>query len=107
MFLPSQNTSLSTNIMYMIQNHSDNATLEIQVEVSPDNKNYFVDTKGIKIKPKQNYVTTPLRFAKFTRVGFRTLEPGTTASVNVNYQTQTQLRKKKKRRCRKKARSRS
>ncbi|WP_235240325.1 DUF6385 domain-containing protein [Paenibacillus alkaliterrae] len=107
MFLPSQNTSLSTNIMYMIQNRSDDAVLEIQVEVSPDDKNYFVDTKGIKINPKQNYVTTPLRFAKFTRVGFRTLEPGTTASVDVNYQTQTQLLQKRKGSCKKKARSRS
>lgn len=101
LYLPAQNTSLSTNTMYMIRNRSYDATLEIQVEVSPNEKNYFVDTTGIKIKPKSNYVTTPLRFAKFTRVSFKTVEQGTTARVDVYFQTQTQLGKTQRKNCKK------
>jgi hypothetical protein len=89
-YLPPQDTSLSTNIMYMIQNLSQDATLDIQVEVSPDEINYYLDTSGIKIKPNSNYVTTPTRFAKFTRVSFKTIEKDKQAQVDVYYQTQTQ-----------------
>lgn len=102
LYLPPQDTSLSTNIMYMIQNQSHDATLEFQVEVSPNKEYYYVDTTGITIKPRSNYVGTPLRFAKFTRVGIKTVEQGTSANVDVYYQTQTQLTKTKRISCKKK-----
>ncbi|WP_410511004.1 DUF6385 domain-containing protein [Paenibacillus sp. BR2-3] len=101
LYLPPQDTSLSTNIMYMIQNLSHDATLEIQVEVSPDEINYYLDTSGIKIKPNSNYVTTPSRFAKFTRVSFRTLEKDLQANVDVYYQTQTQPQITQQKNCKK------
>lgn len=89
--LPSQNTSLSQSNMYMIKNRSGDATVEANIEISPDDADYYMDTAGIVIKPQQNYVVIPLRFAKFTRVSLRTAEEGKTAVADVVYQTQNQL----------------
>ncbi len=94
--IPEQNTAYSTNIMYMVVNQSHDATVEAQIEISPDGKEFFVDTAQIFIEPESNYVVIPLRFAKFTRVSYRTIEEGKTAVVDIFYQTQTGIARRKK-----------
>lgn len=85
---PVQNTSLSQSNMYMISNRSSSATIEAQIEISPNNVDYSVDTATIIVKPMQNYTVIPLRFAKYTRISYRTIEQGEFAFIDLFYQSQ-------------------
>lgn len=85
--LPSQDASIQTDLSYAIVNRSANAVL-IQLEISPNDTDYTVDTEsavdGLSMK-----ALTPLRFLKFSRISFRSLEIGQSATFDVYYQAQS------------------
>lgn len=87
---PAQDTSLKTNVMYMIVNRSADTAVEARILISPNNTEFFVDTLPVRIAAGNNRVLIPLRFAKFTRVSFRALEPGKTAKIDLFFQAQSQ-----------------
>ncbi|MFC4767281.1 DUF6385 domain-containing protein [Effusibacillus consociatus] len=92
--IPSQNTSLKTTVTYMVANRSKNTKIEAQIEISPNNSDFFLDTFPITIEPGKNHVFVPLRFSKFTRVSFRSIEKGNTAKIDIFFQAQEQSSKK-------------
>ena len=85
--LPSQNVSLQTNLSYALANRSANAIL-IHLEISPNDTDYTVDTEST-VEGFAMKVITPLRFLKFNRISFRSLEAGQSATLDVYYQAQS------------------
>jgi hypothetical protein len=85
--LPSQNVSLQTNLSYALVNRSANAIL-IHLEISPNDTDYTVDTEST-VEGFSMKVITPLRFLKFNRISFRSLEAGQSATLDVYYQAQS------------------
>ncbi|MHB1681452.1 MAG: DUF6385 domain-containing protein [Bacilli bacterium] len=85
--LPSQNVSLQTNLSYALVNRSAN-TILIHLEISPNDTDYIVDTEST-VERFSMKVITPLRFLKFNRISFRSLEAGQSATLDVYYQAQS------------------
>ena len=85
--LPSQNVSLQTNLSYALVNRSANAVF-IHLEISPNDTDYTVDTEST-VEGFSMKVITPLKFLKFNRISFRSLEAGQSATLDVYYQAQS------------------
>ena len=70
---------------YFVTNQTANTTLDVRIEVSPDDTNWFNDTEVTSITQETTAIV-PKRFGKYTRVMYKVTSDATTINVWFNAQ---------------------
>jgi hypothetical protein len=80
--------SKNTSASFIVVNHSFSNTVEIQLEVSPDNSLYKVDVPIMTVNPNSFEILTPTRFIRYARIGYRSQVTDRPSSIDIYYQAQ-------------------
>lgn len=85
--LPSQDVSIQTNLSYAVVNHSA-APVSIYLQISPNDVDYITDSSTI-VSAFSTQALTPLRFLRYTKIFYQSVEAGEHATFDVYYQAQS------------------
>jgi hypothetical protein len=87
--LEAQDLSQLDVYSFAVYNRIESNTVDISVEISPNNIDWFTDISAQTIAPGSMDVFVPARWLRYSRIQYKSTTPGQAATIDVYFQYQT------------------
>jgi hypothetical protein len=87
--LESQDLSLLDEYSFAVYNRIEGNSVDIMVEISPNNIDWFTDISSQTIAAGSMDVFVPSRWLRYSRIQYKSTTPGQAATIDVYFQFQT------------------